>query len=71
MSQREQQTARVNVDDATWQAFRIRAIRANRCLDSGPHGSSAEGVRGSAVRGGSGQPSAQRRRSGIDAGDCC
>jgi plasmid stability protein len=32
MSQREQQTARVNVDDATWQAFRIRAIRANRSV---------------------------------------
>lgn len=32
MSQREQQTARVNVDDATWQAFRIRAIQANRSV---------------------------------------
>lgn len=29
MSQREQQTARVNVDDATWQTFRIRAIQAD------------------------------------------
>jgi hypothetical protein len=32
MSNREQQTARVNVDDATWQAFRIRAIRADRSV---------------------------------------
>jgi plasmid stability protein len=32
MSQREQQTARVNVDDATWKAFRIRAIQANRSV---------------------------------------
>jgi plasmid stability protein len=32
MSQREQQTARVNVDDATWQAFRIRAIQAERSV---------------------------------------
>jgi hypothetical protein len=32
MSQREHQTARVNVDDATWQAFRIRAIQANRSV---------------------------------------
>jgi plasmid stability protein len=32
MSQREQQTARINVDDATWQALRIRAIRANRSV---------------------------------------
>jgi plasmid stability protein len=32
MSQREQQTARINVDDATWQAFRIRAIQANRSV---------------------------------------
>jgi plasmid stability protein len=32
MSQREQQIARVNVDDATWQAFRIRAIQANRSV---------------------------------------
>jgi hypothetical protein len=32
MSQREQQTARINVDDATWQAFRTRAIQANRSV---------------------------------------
>jgi plasmid stability protein len=32
VSDREQQTARVNVDDATWQAFRIRAIQANRSV---------------------------------------
>lgn len=32
MSQREQQTARVNVDDATWQTFRIRAIQADRSV---------------------------------------
>ncbi|GEM_PF-3255345 len=32
MNQREQQTARVNIDDATWQAFRIRAIQANRSV---------------------------------------
>jgi hypothetical protein len=32
MSRREQQTARVNVDDATWQTFRIRAIQANRSV---------------------------------------
>ena len=32
MNRREQQTARVNVDDATWQAFRIRAIQANRSV---------------------------------------
>jgi plasmid stability protein len=32
MSDREQQTARVNVDDATWQAFRIRAIHSNRSV---------------------------------------
>ncbi|MEX1162570.1 MAG: hypothetical protein WEB03_03220 [Nitriliruptor sp.] len=32
MSEREQQTARVNVDDATWQTFRIRAIRADRSI---------------------------------------
>ena len=35
MSQREQQTARVNVDDETWQAFRIRAIQANRSVADG------------------------------------
>jgi hypothetical protein len=32
MSAREQQTARVNVDDATWQAFRIRAIQVGRSV---------------------------------------
>jgi plasmid stability protein len=32
MSLREQQTARVNVDDATWQAFRIRAIQAEHSV---------------------------------------
>lgn len=32
MSQREQQTARVNVDDATWQTFRIRAIQSGRSV---------------------------------------
>jgi hypothetical protein len=32
MSQREQRTARINVDAATWQAFRIRAIQANRSV---------------------------------------
>jgi plasmid stability protein len=32
MSRRQQQAARVNVDDATWQAFRIRAIQANRSV---------------------------------------
>jgi plasmid stability protein len=32
VSDREQQTARVNVDDATWQAFRIRAIHSNRSV---------------------------------------
>ncbi len=32
MSRREQLTARVNVDDATWQAFRIRAIQAGRSV---------------------------------------
>lgn len=32
MSHREQQTARVNVDDATWQTFRIRSIQAGRSV---------------------------------------
>jgi hypothetical protein len=35
VSDREQQTARVNVDDATWQASRIRAIQVNRSVADG------------------------------------
>jgi hypothetical protein len=32
MNRREQQTARINVDEATWQVFRIRVIQANRSV---------------------------------------
>ena len=32
MNRREQQTARINVDEVTWQVFRIRVIQANRSV---------------------------------------